>query len=47
MGVMDIFKKSEEKASFDSFPDISNYRTYIFMKGDVAGASLQMFREKR
>jgi hypothetical protein len=31
MGVMDIFKKSEEKASFDSFPDISNYRTYIVL----------------
>jgi hypothetical protein len=37
MGVFDVFKKSNEKATFDSFPDLRNYRSYVFLKGGEAG----------
>ena len=33
MGMFDIFKKHNEQNSFSSFPDLTNYRKYIFLNG--------------
>ncbi len=33
MGVLDFLNRSNEKAPFDSFPSVVNYRMYIFLKG--------------
>ena len=33
MGVLDIFKNRKKQASFDSFPDLKNYRIFLFLKG--------------
>ena len=33
MGFFDLFKKHNETESFDSFPNLTDYRIYIFLKG--------------
>lgn len=33
MGLMDAFRKNSGGSSFDSFPDLSDYRIYLFLKG--------------
>ena len=33
MGFFDMFKKHNGPESFDSFPDLTDYRIYIFLKG--------------
>ena len=33
MGVFNFFKRQNKSDSFDSFPDLTNYRIYLFLKG--------------
>ena len=43
MGLFDFFKKQNKSDSLDDFPDLSNYRIYLFLKGgDLDEVKAQM-----
>ncbi len=44
MGLFDIFKKNKETV-FDTFPELSDYRIYIFLKGGSTGELKALLNE--